>query len=152
MIYEEGDTVGGSEKTYVGTINVTSDLPYDVKFEVLRSDLGNDHEKVSEISFNSVSFGECNPPGGDYDCDFYDCSSKLTKSELFSTTGTIKVELTYVGHSHDCDCDKKTWDCSPEQGQEGHNSQHDSRMIAAARITLTPKEGGKSGGNKTDNF
>ena len=143
MIYEEGNSWNGNAKTYDGTINVTPNLLYNVKVEVLRNDLGDAHEKLSQISFDGINFGECNPPGDDYACDFFDCKSGLQKTEISSTTGNINVALTYVGHSHDCNCNKKTWDCSAEKGRKGHNPGHKSPMIAAARVTLTPKEGAR---------
>ena len=132
MIYEEGTAEPPGEATYKARIGLSPNVNYLIKLEVLRNDLGGSDEKVNAIIFDGTNVGECNPPGSDYDCDFYDCTSKLTLKEVVSTTGLITIELKYVGHSKDCDCDKNTWECSPEDSVNGR-----SPMVAAARITLT---------------
>ena len=139
MIYDEGTTVGNTGATYSDVIFVTPDVIYSIKLEVLRSDLEAASEKVSEIKFDGNIIGECNPPGPDDACDFYECGSGFTFKEISSTTGRIDVVLKYVGHSHDCDCDKTTWECSPEAMSHSGYVSGRSNMVAAARITLTPK-------------
>lgn len=103
--------------------------------EVLRNDLGGDDEKVSDIKFDGVSIGSCNPDGGDYDCTFYNCQSALTETTYTPASSTINVELVYTGHSHDCDCDVSSWECSEENTVAGR-----AAMTAVARITLTPQQ------------
>ena len=132
MIQKEGPDVGDS--TYTARVHVFSNIKYLIKLEVLRSDLGSSDEKVSDIIFDETRLGECNPPGSDYACDFFDCTSSLTSNEIVSEKGFVDVELKYVGHSHDCDCDTATWECSQENTITGRTP-----MVAAARITLTPK-------------
>ena len=130
MIYKEGTDVGNS--IYTARVHIFPNVKYRIKVEVLRNDLGSSGEKVRDIIFNGQSVGECNPPGGDYDCDFYDCTSKLTASEIVFSKGLVDIELKYVGHSRDCDCDKSTWECSQENTVTGRTP-----MVAAARVTLT---------------
>ena len=136
MVYGEGET---TKSTYESTINVAPNLDYDVRIEVLRNDLGENDERVSKITFDGVTIGDCNPDGSDYDCTFFDCRDTIQNAQVSSETGSIRVALTYQGHSWDCDCDKETWDCSPE-------NQVSSRtpMTAAARITLIPISGNYS--------
>ena len=49
-------------------------------------------------------------------------------------TGVIDVVMTYAGHSHDCDCDTSSWQCSKQDTVAGRTP-----MEAVARFTLTPK-------------
>ena len=41
-------------------------------------------------------------------------SKAINELQLLNSaqTGTIGVTLNMIGHSHDCDCDLQTWDCS----------------------------------------
>ena len=130
MVYGEGET---TQATYESIINVAPNLEYEVRIEVLRNDLQDDEERVSKITFDGVTIGDCNPDGGDYDCTFFNCRNTIQNSIVSSETGSIRVVLTYQEHSWDCDCDKETWECSKE-------SQIPSRtpMTAVARITLSP--------------
>ena len=111
-------------------------MDYDVRIEVLRNDLGSSDERVSKITFDGVTIGDCNPDGGDYDCTFFNCRDTIQNALVFSETGSIRVALTYQDHSWDCDCDKETWECSPENQVPTRTP-----MTAAARITLIPISG-----------
>ena len=130
MVYGEGKE---AKSTYDSVINVLPNIAYSPKIEVLRNDLGSASEKVSKITFDEVVIGDCNPDGGDLDCTFFDCKDTIKGQAVSSTTGSIAVSFTYVGHSRDCDCDKETWSCSGENQISGRTP-----MTAAARITLTP--------------
>ena len=134
VIYEEGDAGGEAPTTYSGVLYVIPGAEYSIKFEVLRNDLGDPSEKVSDIKINDESFGECNPSGGDYDCTFHDCTSVLARQTVSSATGEMSVKLTFVGHSRDCNCDKTTWECQSELLEQGDLSP----MLAVYRVTLTP--------------
>ena len=122
-------------ETFKDVIYVTPNELYEIRFEVLRNDLGDDGEEVKYIKIDGETVGRCKPPGGDQECDFYDCTSNLETKEVTSISGTISVELEYVGHSHDCDCNKATWSCE-KQNDDG---QGQTRIAAAARITLQRK-------------
>ena len=84
---------------------LVKDRVYSVKWEVLRSDLGQEPEKLKWLKLNGKSFGECNPPGGDYDCDFYPCNDG-TDTITPDVNGRIRLEAEYIGHSSDCKCDQ----------------------------------------------
>ena len=142
MIYKEGKTGEHVVDSYAATILVVPHLYYELKVEVLRNDLGQDYEKVSDITVNEESVGECNPDGKDDDCTFYDCNSSLTETTVSSQSGSIKVVLHYEGHSSDCDCNKDTWECVKEDAMDEDPTF--ISMIAVARITLTPTKGGWS--------
>ena len=144
MIYEEGSPEGWEAKnvkrSYSGTISVISNVKYDLKFEVLLSDLGHDYEKLVDIKLNGVSLGECNPDCGhmspidcDYACIFYDCTPHLSQTTISSATGVVRAVLAYQGHSRDCDCDTNAWHCKRE-----NIDLTLTPVVAAARITLTP--------------
>ena len=111
-------------------------LTYSFKLEVLRNDLGHSNEKVSNITLDGVTIGDCNPDGDDYDCTFFDCAQSLTKTTIRSQNGSIVAALTYEGHSWDCDCDKQTWQCSKEDTTIGFTP-----MTAVARFIFTPIKG-----------
>ena len=106
-----------------------------LQFEVLRNDLGDEGEEVKYIKIDGETIGRCKPPGDDQECDFYDCSSNLERKEVSSSSGILSVELTYTGHSHDCDCNKATWLCE----KQNNNMKGRTRIAAAARITLHHK-------------
>ena len=123
---------------YFKTVNVVPNVGYTIKVEVLLNDLGEDHEKVSNIEFGGMKIGECNPNCGhdcrDNACVFYDCAKHLHENSVSFVTDRISVKLEYVGHSKDCDCHERTWECKPED--------EDSDLtptLALARITLTPQ-------------
>ena len=135
MVYGEGKE---TKSTYESVINVIPNLQYQLQVEVLRNDLESASERVSRITFDDVDIGDCNPDGGDYDCNFFDCHNTIQTKTISSETGSIPVSLTYQGHSWDCDCDKETWICSRENEIAGRTP-----MTAAARFTLTPIIGSK---------
>ena len=111
-------------------------IEYNIKVEVLRNDLQSYSERVSAIVLNGETIGNCNPDGGDFDCTFYDCAQTLSTKRISSTDGRIFASITYVGHSWDCDCDKKTWECAKENTRTGFTP-----MTAVAKIILTPLNG-----------
>ena len=112
---------------------------YNVKLEVLRGDLEDSVEKLAELKFDDVTYGECNPPGSAYDCDFFDCSRLEEHKKVSSISGTLSVFLKYNGNSHACDCDKTTWECSSKETDHNGYVADRSKIIAAARITLYPE-------------
>jgi len=127
VVYSEGT------KAYAvnpGEIPVVKGKSYRVNFEILRNDLGSDSEYVTMVVIQGRAYGGCNPDGGDYDCTFYNC----TRSAPFYVTAssdTLYVEVRIVGHSWDCDCDIKTWQCSKENTIGGR-----TKMTAVGRFTL----------------
>ena len=140
-----GDGMGGLLFTYTEKINVVPQIKYYIKLEVLMNDLGASNEKVSDIVFNGISIGECNPDCGimtepecDYACIFYDCTPFLTSNTISSATESLDVKLTYQGHSKDCDCNTSTWQCQIED-----TDPRLTPILALARITLTPSDEGK---------
>ena len=128
----------GNKGSYKDIIQVTPNEIYDMKLEVLQNDLEQASEKVEEIIINGINIGECNPPGSDTDCTFYDCTSSLGIKEVSSQSGTIPVQLKYIGNEHDCDCNKVTWKCQPQKNEAGQ-----THVVAAARITLSPQNKAK---------
>ena len=138
--------MGGLLFTYTEKINVVPQIKYYIKLEVLMNDLGASNEKVSDIVFNGISIGECNPDCGimtepecDYACIFYDCTPFLTSNTISSATESLDVKLTYQGHSKDCDCNTSTWQCQIED-----TDPRLTPILALARITLTPSDEGKT--------
>ena len=122
-------------ETFKDVIYVTPNEVYEMRLEVLRNDLGDEGEEVKYIKIDGESIGRCKPPGDDQECDFYDCSSNLERKEFSSSSGILSVELTYTGHSHDCDCNKATWSCE----KQNNDMKGRTRIAAAARITLHHK-------------
>ncbi len=59
MIFEEGEKSYGCDNTviYSGMIDVVPNQIYKLKIEVLRNDLGDECEQVSDITMNNVSVG-----------------------------------------------------------------------------------------------
>ena len=111
---------------------------YMVTAHVLRNDMGSSSERLTMLTLDGKSVlpkGGCNPPGSDYACDFWQCPvPKGTK--VMSKTGKIAVALNVFETSWDCDCDKKSWQCSAENKVKGRTP-----MEAAVRFTLTPVPG-----------
>ena len=122
---------------YSKKVSVVSNLVYAIKIEVLQNDLGAAHEKVSHIVINGVNYGECNPPGKDKDCTFYDCTPSLKSTTVVSTTDVMSFKLAYQHHSRDCNCNLSNWECQSEDLRSNGRAP----IIAAARITLTPIHG-----------
>merc|ERR1719271_881759 len=129
-----------------GTLTVMKGVYYMVTAHVLRNDMASSSEKLATLTLDGKSVlpkGGCNPPGSDYACDFYKCPvPKGTK--VMSKTGKITVALNVIETSWDCDCDKKSWKCSPEKKVKGRTP-----MEAAVRFTLTPVPATKPSGDKT---
>ena len=137
VIYEEGRTPPSWDRaTYESVINVVPHLSYNVKVEILRNDLGDIREKVSNITFDGVNVGDCKPNEDDYDCTFFDCVQTIKNETISSSDGSITAALTYEGHSWNCDCDKQTWNCEKE-----NTAIALTPMIAVAKLTLTPITG-----------
>ena len=122
-----------------GTILVSKGVHYSVKAEVLRNDMGHASEKLLSVTLDGVKMlpeGGCNPPGNDYNCDFWTCPVVSGRS-VVSRTGSIAVGLDFRETSWDCDCDTKTWQCSKENTVRGRTA-----MEAVVRFTLTPTQTG----------
>ena len=131
-LYEEATTSKGTDvsSTLSAVIDVYPNTKYTVKVEVLRSGLGDQNAKISSIVVDGTSIGECNPPGSDTSCDFYNCVSQLDSQVFTSKSGKLPVEIKYVRNSFECRCDTDSWSCSA--GLSG------TQMVAAARLTLNP--------------
>jgi hypothetical protein len=121
-----------------GTITVTPNRPYMAKYEVLRSDLGDSDEKVKEVTLDGQNIGGCQPPGGDYLCDFWQCPSPLNDRVITSGSGTIAVDMVYQGQSYDCDCRKDATPANWKCKKQGSNSNYPTKVSAAGRFTLSP--------------
>ena len=113
-----------------GTINVKAGQKYNVSFEILRNDLGSPSEYVQDVVIDGIHLGGCNPTGGDYDCTFHNCEY-ASPTTIVATSDTITASIFLVGHSHDCDCDMTTWECSMENTVAGRTP-----MTAVGRFTL----------------
>jgi len=127
--------VYGGEKAkpvYSGTAIVVPNVPYTVRFEILRNDLGQAGEYVKNVLVDGKSLGECHPDGGDYDCTFFECP--IPNTTVTSATGTVNLEMNLVGHSKDCDCDDTTWECSSELDAVAGRLP----MSAVGRFVFTP--------------
>ena len=74
VIYSPGKTV----QPNTGTLTVQPGLKYVVNVEILRNDLGDWGEEVSDITLDGTSIGGCNPDGGDHDCTFFNCPISTT--------------------------------------------------------------------------
>ena len=133
MVYSEGSSKS-STPSASGVATVTKGATYALQIEVLRNDLADASEKVEAIRVDGVDIGECNPDGGDYDCTFFDCAAQIPAQnlEVVATSSSMHFEADLVGHSHGCDCDKTTWECSKEDTVSGRKA-----MTAVLRITLT---------------
>ena len=123
-----------------GTIELVAGMAYEVVVEILRNDLGNAWEYATDVRIGGTSLGWCKPDGSDYDCTFYTCSSptgsQFASPFLYnSSTDVTTLEIDLTGHSHDCDCDTTTWECSQEYTVEGRTP-----MTATARFTFTPSQ------------
>ena len=93
-------------------LNLIPNKEYDFDWSVLRSDLGDSSEKVNSLTLNGTTIDGCNPPGNDYDCDFYDCTDSLIrKVKADKNSKKINVKANYQGHSSDCYCDQKVGKC-----------------------------------------
>ena len=64
VIYEEGTDAFSRPQVYSDIIEATPHMNYDIQIEVLLNDLGEVDEKISDISLNGISIGECNPNCG----------------------------------------------------------------------------------------
>jgi len=101
-----------------------------VSFDILRNDLGDSGEYVTDVKVDGQSLGACHPDGGDYDCTFFTCP--FSTPTITSSSGTVALEIHIKGHSWDCDCDKSTWECSKESTVSGR-----TKMTAVGRFTFT---------------
>jgi hypothetical protein len=128
VVYTEGTTPQGDN---TGTIDVTPHQKYAIKFEILRNDLGDASEYVTDVLVDGASLGSCHPDGGDHDCTFFTCS--FSDAEITPTTNSIDVNVKLTGHSWDCDCDTASWECSKENTVSGRTP-----VTAVGRFTLTP--------------
>jgi len=127
MVFSDGEK---DHNTTRGTASVTPNVAYKVSFEILRNDLGDSHEYVTDVKVDGQSLGACHPDGGDFDCTFFTCP--FSTSTVTSSSGTVALEIHIIGHSWDCDCDKSTWECSRENTVAGR-----TKMTAVGRFTFT---------------
>merc|ERR1711934_785043 len=107
-----------------------------VKAEALRSDMASASEYLASITLDGAKVlpkAGCNPPGNDYDCDFWNCPV-VSGASVVSQTGSIAVGFDVKETSWDCDCDTNTFECSAENKVAGRTA-----IEAAVRITLDPK-------------
>lgn len=131
MVYSSGTSASNSPAA-TGTVDLVVGAAYSVAIEVLRNDLGGQSEKITAVYIGSgSSLGECNPDGDDYDCTFFACTH-LTMTSFTPTTSAVALRIDATGHSHDCDCDINTWQCSQENTVSGRIP-----MTAVARFSFT---------------
>ena len=105
IIYQEDDAGNSASSSYQGTIDVQPNQLYSVKYQILRSDLGSANEYVGGIGIDGINIGSCNPPGTDYDCDFFECTSQY-QGTISSNSGTLNIDVDMTGNSKYCDCDR----------------------------------------------
>merc|ERR1711884_822100 len=129
VIYTTRDE--GTQRNNRGNITVQPGVEYAVSVEILRNDLASSDERVDDITLDGNSIGGCNPDGGDYDCTFFNCP--IAPATVVSQTGNVEVNMVYMGHSWDCDCDQQTWNCSRENSVPGRTP-----VNAVGRFLLTP--------------
>ena len=132
VVYSSGSTRKTENK---GVVDVLKNTPYRVRFEILRNDLDSASEKVTEVLVDDQDLGECNPDGGAYNCTFFDCSVTQKEVTVVSETGKINLNMKLTGHSHNCDCDTSTWNCSRENTVSGR-----TKMTAVGTFIFTPVE------------
>ena len=140
MLYEEKGSVSRGYPEFSELINVKPGVAYDVKLEVLRSGLAQAGNELKDLNINEESFGRCNPPGSDSDCDFFECrkaNDQINTRSISATPGTLSLKLEYSKDPQQvhCKCDRTTWKCTNVNSAV----QGSTEMIAAARITLFPK-------------
>ena len=137
MFYEEKGLVSRGYPEFSELINVKPGVAYDVKLEVLRSGLADAGNELKEMTINRERFAQCKPPGGDSDCDFFECREGIHLGSISGTPGTLSLKLEYgknLQQAH-CKCDKTTWKCD----SASNALQGSTEIIAAARITLFPR-------------
>lgn len=141
MVFESGTDEGFGSYTTKFTFPLVVGLPYKIKFEILRNDLGGADEYVSDASVNGINIlsgGRCNPTGLDHDCTFHECD--LTSSTLIRSFSSKEVTLSIslVGHSKDCKCvisrDPHAWECVSEDTTKMGATD----MVAVGRFTFEP--------------
>jgi hypothetical protein len=162
MLYKQSsiDLNHASPITYHKSVHAAPGIVYRIKLEVLQNYVADPQiTKVTNITLNNEHIGECNPPDS-FSCNFYNCGMGLSRTEISSTTGSIKMDITYEGQSQDCECDKDTWECRPEMDEDGADTTRRRRqtssdrtsMAAVARITLNPIRNTKSKMNYSTNY
>ena len=111
---------------------------YTIKLEILRGNFPDKSvDKSASITMDGLAIGgECKPFGGNRECNFVECSSKLTIKEIASNTGLISVSIRYGKKSEDCNCDRNTWNCKMSSTQ---TQDYPLKVDSVARITLYPK-------------
>jgi hypothetical protein len=77
-----------------GTLSLVAGTQYSLTFEILRNDLGQSSEKVTDVlvAGNSIG-GECNPDGGDQDCTFYQCPYAPYVFTASSSSVNVNMQL-----------------------------------------------------------
>ena len=94
------------------TITVTPNIIYNVKIEVMLTDLDSSSE-YADISINGNNVGRCNPVGIGYEagsCRWYTCT--ISPTEATSTNSYLMIRLQYspdVESVTPCTYDGQTW-------------------------------------------
>ena len=101
-----------------GSIAVSPNTLYNVKVEIMSTDVDGGHEYL-DITMDGQSFGQCNPSGSECGCGWWTCS--LSKSQLTTSSSNIPIRIQYSSQVDNCIC---TYD-----GLTGNG---------VARITFTP--------------
>ena len=97
-----------NNNTLTGNIPVTSNITYLINWKVLKCDLGSSSERLVSLKLDGKELGECNPPGGDYDCTFYggndnSCVTSAVKclplANIVQVISFIVFDLATRGHA-----------------------------------------------------
>lgn len=108
VVYQEGTSVKSKNAAFV---MVRPNTKYRVSYSILKNDLGDAKERLVKATLDGKSLGGCKPPGGDYDCTFFKCSGTM---EYTSKSGKANLMMEYEGHSKDCECNRRNWECFKE--------------------------------------
>ena len=141
MFYDENGSLSKGYTEFSDLIYVKPGVVYDVKLELLRSDLADPIGGLTEMTIDGENVGGCKPPGNKNDCDFFECgqgANKLDIKEVSTSSRTLSFNLKYGNNSQvtHCKCDKTTWKC---HDKANNDYQGLPEIVAAARITLFPK-------------
>ena len=76
-----------------GSIAVAANTLYNVKVEVMMTDVNGGSEYLESITMDGQSFGQCHPSGS-ADCSWWTCS--LSKSQLTTSSSNIPIRIQYT--------------------------------------------------------
>lgn len=113
--FGEPGCVSDGMTTKTETFTLNQNTTYNVKIEVLKSDMESDGEKLTQIKVNGIPWGSCNPPTGtsDFDCTYHQCFEILPVTTGWD--GKLTVEVNSDGMTNDCLCNDTNFDdCSTE--------------------------------------